>query len=75
MLTRSGTRSGIAIQVAANIGDIDDALDRLRRLLVLVAAGGVGLAAVLGLLVDPDGAAAGPAADRRQPSTSPRRAT
>jgi len=43
--------NNIAIQVAANIGDIESALARLRRLLALVAVGGIGLATLLALMV------------------------
>jgi two-component system sensor histidine kinase MprB len=43
--------NNIAIQVAADIGDIESALARLRRVLVLVAVGGIGLATLLALMV------------------------
>src|SRR3954454_8093990 len=43
--------NNIAIQVAADIGDIESALARLRRVLVLVAVGGIGLATLLALTV------------------------
>jgi two-component system sensor histidine kinase MprB len=42
---------GFAVQVVSRVSEIDQALARLRWVLVLVGAGGVGLAALLGLLV------------------------
>jgi two-component system sensor histidine kinase MprB len=47
---RAGELVG-ALQVARSLGEIDAALDRIRTILLLVAVGGVALAAVLGLLV------------------------
>ncbi len=43
--------SGVAIQVAADIGDINGALSRLRWVLLGVAVAGIGLAVLLALLV------------------------
>jgi two-component system sensor histidine kinase MprB len=42
---------GYVLQIARPLTEVDANLDRLRTVLVLVALGGVGLAAVLGLLV------------------------
>jgi two-component system sensor histidine kinase MprB len=42
---------GVAIQVARPLDEVDRTLDRLRLILVLLAAGGVGLAAALGAVV------------------------
>ncbi len=46
-----GAAGGGALQVALPIGDVDNALSSQLLLLVLIAAGGIALAAVLGLLV------------------------
>lgn len=43
--------SGYAVQIARPLTEVDDNLDRLRTILILVALGGIGLAAALGLLV------------------------
>ena len=43
--------NGYAIQVARPLTEVDDTLDRTRTLLILVALGGIGLAAALGLVV------------------------
>jgi two-component system sensor histidine kinase MprB len=43
--------SGVALQISRPLTEVDDSLDQIRTLLVLVALGGVGLAAGLGLLV------------------------
>jgi two-component system sensor histidine kinase MprB len=42
---------GVALQVARPLNEVDDALARIRIVLLLVAAGGIGLAAALGLAV------------------------
>jgi two-component system, OmpR family, sensor histidine kinase MprB len=42
---------GYAIQVARPLTEVDEALDRIRTLLLLIAAGGIGVAAGLGLAV------------------------
>jgi two-component system sensor histidine kinase MprB len=42
---------GAAVQVARPLTEVDEALDRLGILLLLTAVGGIGLAAVLGLIV------------------------
>jgi two-component system, OmpR family, sensor histidine kinase MprB len=42
---------GIALQVARPLSEVDDVLDRLRLIILLVAVGGVAIAAALGLLV------------------------
>jgi two-component system, OmpR family, sensor histidine kinase MprB len=42
---------GYVVQVARPLTEVDASLDRLRTILVLVALGGIGLAAALGLLV------------------------
>ncbi|MEX2212293.1 MAG: ATP-binding protein [Gaiellaceae bacterium] len=42
---------GIALQVARPLAEVDDVLGRLRLIILLVALGGVALAAALGLLV------------------------
>lgn len=42
---------GVALQIARPLSEVDDVLSRLRLILVLVALGGVGLAAGLGLAV------------------------
>ncbi|HXV34019.1 MAG TPA: HAMP domain-containing sensor histidine kinase [Gaiellaceae bacterium] len=43
--------NGYVVQIARPLTEVDDNLDRLRTILVLVALGGIGLAAALGLLV------------------------
>ena len=43
--------NGYVLQIARPLTEVDDNLDRLRTILVLVALGGIGLAAALGLLV------------------------
>jgi two-component system, OmpR family, sensor histidine kinase MprB len=40
-----------AVQIARPLTEVDDALERIRTILVLVALGGIGLAAALGLVV------------------------
>jgi two-component system sensor histidine kinase MprB len=47
----SSTEPGLALQVAAKLTDVDNELSRIRLWLLLVAAIGVGLAAVAGFLV------------------------
>jgi two-component system, OmpR family, sensor histidine kinase MprB len=42
---------GFAVQIARPLTEVDDNLDRLRTILILVALGGIGLAAALGLVV------------------------
>jgi two-component system, OmpR family, sensor histidine kinase MprB len=42
---------GFAVQVARPLTEVDDTLARIRTLLILIAAGGIGLAAALGLAV------------------------
>jgi two-component system, OmpR family, sensor histidine kinase MprB len=42
---------GYAAQIARSLTEVDESLDRLRTILILVALGGVGLAAALGLVV------------------------
>ncbi|HWG55608.1 MAG TPA: HAMP domain-containing sensor histidine kinase [Gaiellaceae bacterium] len=42
---------GYALQIARPLDEVDDALRRIRRLLLLIALGGVGLAGALGLAV------------------------
>jgi two-component system, OmpR family, sensor histidine kinase MprB len=44
-------RPGLALQIARPLGEVDDALSRISRLLVLIAAAGIALAAGLGLVV------------------------
>jgi two-component system, OmpR family, sensor histidine kinase MprB len=44
-------RDGLALQIARPLTEVDDVLDRLRLLLLLIAAAGVGIAALLGLAV------------------------
>jgi two-component system sensor histidine kinase MprB len=43
--------TGLAIQIARPLNEVDHALSRIKLWLILVAIGGVGLAATLGLLV------------------------
>jgi two-component system, OmpR family, sensor histidine kinase MprB len=43
--------NGYALQIARPLTEVDTSLDRLRRILILVALGGIGLAAALGLTV------------------------
>jgi two-component system sensor histidine kinase MprB len=47
---RTGTLAG-ALQVARSLSEVDSTLDRIRTILLVVAAGGIALAALLGLLV------------------------
>jgi len=42
---------GIAVQIARPLTEVDNALSRIRLLLLVISAGGVALAAALGLLV------------------------
>jgi two-component system sensor histidine kinase MprB len=42
---------GYAVQVARPLTEVDETLGRIRTLLILIAAGGIGLAAALGLAV------------------------
>ena len=44
-------RPGLALQIARPLDEVDAALDRIRGLLVLIAGGGIALAAGLGLVV------------------------
>jgi two-component system sensor histidine kinase MprB len=44
-------RDGIALQVSRPLSEVDDALARIKMLLLLIAVGGIGLAAALGLFV------------------------
>ena len=44
-------RPGLALQIARPLDEVDAALDRIRGLLVLIAAAGIALAAGLGLVV------------------------
>jgi two-component system sensor histidine kinase MprB len=50
MLTIPGS-SGFAVQIARPLGEVDRSLDRIRLFLILIAAGGVAVAAALGLAV------------------------
>jgi two-component system sensor histidine kinase MprB len=43
--------NGYVVQIARPLTEVDTSLDRLRTILVLVALGGIGLAAALGLVV------------------------
>jgi two-component system sensor histidine kinase MprB len=43
--------NGYVLQIARPLTEVDDSLDRLRTILILVALGGIGLAAALGLVV------------------------
>ena len=43
--------NGYVVQIARPLTEVDDSLGRLRTILVLVALGGIGLAAALGLVV------------------------
>src|SRR5438067_8302604 len=43
--------SGFAIQIARSLGDVEHTMKRITLFLILVAAGGIALAAALGLLV------------------------
>ncbi len=42
---------GVAIQVARPLAEVDETLDRTRTILVIVAFGGIGMAALIGLAV------------------------
>jgi two-component system, OmpR family, sensor histidine kinase MprB len=42
---------GVALQIARPLTEVDNALDRLRAFLLLIALAGIGLAAALGLIV------------------------
>ena len=42
---------GYVLQIARPLTEVDASLDRLRTILILVALGGIGLAAALGLVV------------------------
>jgi two-component system, OmpR family, sensor histidine kinase MprB len=44
-------RDGYVVQIARPLTEVDDSLDRLRTILILIALGGIGLAAALGLVV------------------------
>ena len=44
-------RDGIALQVSRPLSEVDDSLATLKTLLLLIALGGIGLAAALGLVV------------------------
>jgi len=44
-------RDGVALQVSRPLSEVDDALARIETLLILIALGGIGLAAALGLFV------------------------
>jgi two-component system sensor histidine kinase MprB len=44
-------RDGIALQVSRPLSEVDDALGKIRTLLLLIGLGGIGLAAALGLFV------------------------
>jgi two-component system, OmpR family, sensor histidine kinase MprB len=44
-------QSGVAIQVARPLDEVDSAVNRARTILILAAVGGVGVAALLGLLI------------------------
>jgi two-component system sensor histidine kinase MprB len=44
-------RDGYVVQIARPLTEVDDSLDRLRTILVIIALGGIGLAAALGFLV------------------------
>jgi two-component system sensor histidine kinase MprB len=43
--------NGFAIQIARTLGDVDHTMNRVTLYLILIAGGGIGLAAALGLLV------------------------
>jgi two-component system, OmpR family, sensor histidine kinase MprB len=51
ILTIPYAAPGYAVQIARPLTEVDESLDRLRTILILVALGGVGLAAALGLVV------------------------
>ena len=42
---------GVAVQVARNLGEVDNTLDRITRLLIAITLVGIGSAAILGLIV------------------------
>jgi two-component system sensor histidine kinase MprB len=44
-------RNGYVVQIARPLTEVDDSLDRLRTILILIALGGIGLAAGLGYAV------------------------
>jgi two-component system sensor histidine kinase MprB len=51
VFTFSGFAPGTAIQIARPLTDVDESLRRLGVVLLLIAAGGIAVAAVLGLLI------------------------
>ena len=51
VISPSATEPGLALQVAARLTDIDNELAKIRLWLLLVAASGIGLAALAGFLV------------------------
>jgi len=46
-----GVPRGVAVQLARNLEEVDRALERIKKILLAVAAGGIALAIVLGLAV------------------------
>ena len=56
--------AGFALEVARDMGEVNRTLHRIKLFLILIAAGGIGIAAALGLVVCARGAQAGPSADR-----------
>src|SRR5215218_8919546 len=46
-----GVPGGVAVQLARNLEEVDRALERIKKILLAVAAGGIALAIVLGLAV------------------------
>ena len=51
VLTLPTVSSGVAVQVARDLSEVDRALSRIRTLLLLLVLGGIALATLLGLLV------------------------
>ena len=51
VLTRPSQRAGFALQAARPLTEVDQALHRLWVFLLLVSAGGIGLAALLGAMI------------------------
>jgi two-component system, OmpR family, sensor histidine kinase MprB len=51
VLTVPTVSSGVAVQVARDLSEVDSALGRIRTLIFLLVLGGIGLATILGLVV------------------------
>jgi len=51
VLTVPTVSSGVAVQVARDLSEVDTALHRIRTLLFVLVLGGIGLATILGLVV------------------------